>query len=51
MKDKFSEYINLGYIPKLILEHNEVNVFNLSEEYISECKKQNKLLPIDTATE
>ena len=44
MKDKFSEYINLGYIPKLILEHEEINVFNITEEYISECKKQNKFL-------
>lgn len=47
MKDKFTEYINLGYIPKLILEHKEVNVFDLSEEYILKCKKAHQLLPLD----
>lgn len=29
MKDKFYEYIRLGYKPKLILEHKETNIFEL----------------------
>lgn len=29
MKDKFKAYIDLGYKPKLILEHEEVNINNL----------------------
>ena len=31
MKDKFREYLNQGYIPKLILEHKEIDIFQLSE--------------------
>ena len=26
MKDKFKAYIELGYKPKLILEHKEINI-------------------------
>ena len=29
MKDKFAEYIRLGYNPKLILEHKETDIFQL----------------------
>lgn len=29
MKDKFAEYERLGYTPRLILEHREVNLFEL----------------------
>lgn len=32
MKDKFKEYINLEYKPKLILEHQEISIDNLSED-------------------
>lgn len=32
MKDKFKEYINLGYKTKLILEHQEISIDNLSED-------------------
>lgn len=31
MKDKFNEYIKLGYNSKLILEHKETNIFDISE--------------------
>ena len=31
MKDKFNEYIKLGYNPKLILDHKEINIFDISE--------------------
>ena len=32
MLDKFGAYKNLGYIPKLILEHKEVNIYNIENE-------------------
>lgn len=31
---KFYKYINLGYVPKLILEHKEVDLFHLKEEIL-----------------
>lgn len=35
MKDKFIEYIKLEYVPKLILNHNEINIFDINEDYIN----------------
>ena len=32
MLDKFGAYKNLGYIPKLILEHKEVSIYNIENE-------------------
>lgn len=32
MLDKFEAYKNLGYIPKLILEHKEVSLYNIENE-------------------
>lgn len=32
MLDKFGAYKNLGYIPKLILEHKEVSLYNIENE-------------------
>lgn len=45
IKDKFNEYVNLGYIPKLVLEHKEFsNIDFLTEEYIQQCKHNNNKL-------
>lgn len=43
MIDRFNSYINLGYVPKLILEHKEVDIFNIEGEIgIERIKKINE---------
>lgn len=43
MIDRFNSYINLGYVPKLILEHKEVDIFNIKGDIgIDRIKKINE---------